>query len=63
MSQAEPTKRVRGLEDELGHEGSVLVKDLYAIVHAVADVDQAVVRDAHAVHGIAELLRGRREGS
>ena len=31
-------------------------------MHAVADVDQSVIGDLHAVHGIAELLRDRRLG-
>ena len=43
----------------LGHEGSVLVEDLQAVVGAIAHVDQAVLGDAHAVHRVAELLRHR----
>ena len=46
----------------LGHEGAVLAEDLIAIVGAVAYIDQAVLRDAHAVHRIAELLRDRLGG-
>jgi hypothetical protein len=41
----------------LGHEGAVLAEDLITVVGAVADIDQAVARDAHTVHRIAELLR------
>src|SRR4051794_19858875 len=47
------------LKDVLGHERAVLAEDLKAIIGAVADVDQAVLGDANAVHRIAELLRGR----
>src|SRR5262249_11228043 len=34
----------------------------HAIIRAVADIDQAVVRTLDAVHGIAELLCRRRRG-
>src|SRR4029077_14263751 len=47
------------LENELPDEGSVLLEDLHAVVGAVADVDQSVVRDAHAVHRVGELRRNR----
>jgi hypothetical protein len=50
------------LEEMLGHEGAILAEDLQAIVGAVADVDQAILGDANAVHRIAELLRGRLRG-
>jgi hypothetical protein len=38
------------------HEGAVLLEDLDAVVDAVADIDQAVIGDPHATHGITELL-------
>src|ERR1700681_271941 len=50
------------LEEMLGHEGAVLAEDLIAVIDAVADIDQAVLGDAHAVHRIAELLRDRLGG-
>ena len=53
-----PNRAVRQglrIEAELLDEGTVLTKDLNAIVDAVADIDQAVVRQPHAVHGVAEL--------
>src|SRR5262249_33517761 len=49
----------RLLVDLLGDEAAVLVKDLQAVVDAVADEDEPVLVDADAVHGVAELLRRR----
>src|SRR6188472_304764 len=40
---------------ELLHEGAVLAEDLDAVVGAIAHIDQAVLRDLHAMNGIAEL--------
>src|SRR3954464_8040215 len=45
-------------EEPLLDERSVLPEYLNAIVDAVADIDQAVIGDLHAMHGIGELLRG-----
>ena len=60
MSQTEPdAERVLG-EERFLHELAVRREDLHAVVGAVADVDEAVVRALDAVHRIAELLRGRR---
>ena len=42
----------------LGHEGAVLAEDLVARIAAVADVEQPVLGEAHAVHRVGELLRG-----
>ena len=51
----------RGLFDELlFDESAIRFEDLYAVVHAIADVQQVVVRELRAVHRIAELLRRRR---
>src|SRR3954454_6175690 len=50
------------LEEPLLDEGAVPPKHLDAIVHAVADIDQTVIGDLHAMHGIGELLRDRRLG-
>ena len=44
------------------HEGAVLPEHLDAVVDAVADIDQPVIGELHAMHGIGELLRGRRLG-
>src|SRR6185437_12665054 len=41
-------------------EGAVLLEHLDAVLRTVADVDQAVIGDLHAMHGIAELLLYRR---
>ena len=43
-------------QEELLQEFSLLGEHLDAIVHAIADVDQSVVRQVHAMDGIAELL-------
>ena len=43
------------VEEELLHERAVLLEHLDAVVDPVADVDQPVVGDAHAVHRVAEL--------
>src|SRR6185437_13655703 len=40
-------------------EAAVLFEHLDAVVDAIADIDQAVIGDLHAMHGIAELLRNR----
>ena len=48
------------LDDLLLHECAVLFEHLDAVVHAVAHVEQAIVRQLRAVHGIAELLIERR---
>ena len=45
--------------DELAHELATLAEHLDPIVHAVAHVDQTILRQAHAVHRIAELRRFR----
>ena len=50
------------LEEPLLDEGAVLLEHLDAVVDAVADIDQPVIGDLHAMHGIAELLRDRRLG-
>src|ERR1700758_1581588 len=47
------------LEEPLPHEGAVLLENLDAVVDAVADIDQAVIGDFYAMHGIAELLGDR----
>ena len=47
------------LEDVLGDERAVLPENLQPVVGAVADVDEAVLGDADAMHRVAELLRGR----
>src|SRR6185503_9248144 len=44
------------------NEGSIFPEHLDAVVDAVADIDQPVIGELHAVHGIGELLRGRRLG-
>src|SRR5215467_9863019 len=51
-------ERVLG-EEVLAHEGAVGVEDLDAIIDAIANVKQAVLRKRDAVHGIAVLLRDR----
>ena len=47
-------KRAPRLAGKLAERGIVLVEDLKAIVAAIADIDFAVIRDFHAMHGIAE---------
>ena len=45
------------LRDEyLFHKSSIFLEDLNPVVHAIADVEQAVVREFGAMHGISELL-------
>src|SRR5215475_12436103 len=44
------------LVEPLLHEGAVFLEDLHAVVDAVADIDEPVAGDLHAMHGIAELL-------
>src|SRR5438128_11559673 len=46
----------RRRDDELLHECPVLLEDLDAVVHPVADVEEPVLRQARAVHRIAERL-------
>ena len=60
MSQTEPDEARLRLEQDFGHEPAVLAEHLVAIVDTIADVDQAVVGNAHAMHRRAELLRDRR---
>src|SRR4030088_1730782 len=50
------------LEEPLLHKGAVLLEHLDPIVDAVADVNQAVIGDLHAMHGVCDLLRHRRRG-
>src|SRR5258705_7184810 len=50
------------LEEKFLHEGAVLPKYLDTVVDAVADIDQSVIGDLHAMHRIGELLRHRRLG-
>ena len=38
------------------HEGSILAEDLHAVIRAVADINQSVIRDLHAMNGIVEGL-------
>ena len=59
MSHTEPSPRVVFDDERFLHERAVLPEHLDAIVAAIADVDQAVLRDLDAADG-AELLRGRR---
>src|SRR6266550_3260326 len=47
-------------DDLLLDEGAVRLEYLDAIVHTVADVEQAIVRELGAVHRVAELLVDRR---
>src|SRR2546423_8694306 len=51
-------ERVLGVED-LAHERAVGAEDLHAIVDAVADVEQTVLRKRDAVHGVGVLLARR----
>src|SRR3984957_5352963 len=48
------------LVEPLFHEAAVLPENLDAIIDAVADIDEPVIGDLHAMHGIAELRRHRR---
>ena len=54
-------QRVLG-EERLLHELAVRLEHLQAVVGAVADIDEPVVRTLDAVHRVAELLRRRRLG-
>ena len=47
------------IEDLLFYESSIGFEDLDTVVGAVADIQQAIIRQFSAMHGIAELLRGR----
>ena len=42
-------------DDELLDERTVLAKDLNSVIGAIADIDEAVLGDFHAVDRIAEL--------
>ena len=44
------------------NEGSIFPEHLDAIVDAIADIEQPVVGELHAMHGVGELLRGRSIG-
>src|SRR6478672_3099141 len=50
------------LEEPLLDEAAVLLEHLDTVVDAVADIDQPVIGELHAMHGIGELLRHRRLG-
>src|SRR6516165_1597015 len=47
-------------DDELLDEGAVLAEDLNSVVGAIANIDEAVLGDLHAMNRIAELRRRRR---
>src|SRR5471032_1472402 len=49
-------------EERLLHESAVGIEHLDAIGLAIADVDEPIVAALDAMHGIAELLAGRRGG-
>src|SRR5262245_29492012 len=51
------------LDELLFDELAFWREHLQPIVHAIADVDQAIDRDVGAVHGVPELLRRRRGGA
>src|SRR5438093_578611 len=44
------------------NEGSIFPEHLDAVVDAIADIEQPVVGEFYAMHGIGELLRGRSVG-
>src|SRR5258708_20195234 len=46
----------------LGHERAVLAEDLHAIVRTNADINEAILVEAHAVDRITELLGRRLRG-
>src|SRR5688572_29492435 len=50
------------LDTELLREGAVLARDLDAVIDPIADINETVVRQPHAMHGIAEALRERGSG-
>src|SRR3954454_14887037 len=43
-------------DEHLFHECPVGLKHLYAVVSAIANVEQAVIRECHTVHRSPELL-------
>src|SRR3954470_22154316 len=47
-------------DDEFLHESAVFTEHLDAVVDAIADIDEPVARELHAVNRIAELRRRRR---
>ena len=58
MSHAEPSPKVRFSMNVFLDESAILLENLNAIVHAVANVEQAVVGKLRAVYRVAELLGG-----
>src|SRR6185295_5248686 len=44
------------------NEGSIFLEHLDAVVDAVADIEQPVIGEFYAMHGVGELLRGRSIG-
>ena len=56
-SHTEPFGSVSRRDAELLHEGAVLAEHLDAVVGAVADIDEPVVRQPHAMHGVGEAAR------
>src|SRR5436305_14062992 len=50
------------LIEPLLDEGAVLLEHLDPVLGAIADINQAVIGELHAMHGIAELLLRRRLG-
>src|SRR5262245_1645132 len=50
----------RSRDDELLQEGPVLLEDLDPVVRPVAHVEQAVLREPDAVHGVVERLHAGR---
>src|ERR1700730_11046003 len=48
------------LKEPLLDEAAVLFEHLYPVIDAVADIDQPVIGDLDAMHGVGELLRHRR---
>ena len=47
------------LDEGFLDERAIGMEDLNAVVHAIANIQQAVVREHGAMHRIAKLLRGR----
>src|SRR3984957_424476 len=47
------------LDESFLDERAIWFENLDAVVHAIADIQQAVVREHGAVYRIAKLLRGR----
>ena len=60
MSQTDPDPSVSLSIEAFLDERAVRLEHLDAIVDAVADVQQPIVRQIGAVHRVPELLRGRR---